>query len=114
MRIDQNQTPMQRVENRCRTNANGCWVWFGAVKNKQDPVPIFNNAVDGIITGRRTVQRAIYEFANKVKLPRNHAIVILCGNRRCCNPAHLTTRTFSEMRAETMAKIKRKQQNENQ
>jgi len=48
------------------------------------------------------------KFANKVELPRNHAIVITCGNKRCCNPAHLTTRTFSEMRLKTMAKLKEK------
>jgi hypothetical protein len=103
MRIDQNQTPLQRVENRCRTNANGCWEWFGAVKSKKQQVPIFREFGQTLL-----VQRELYKWLHEVELPRNIAIFITCENQRCCNPAHLTTRTFSEMRLKTMAKLKEK------
>jgi len=108
MTIHQNQTPMERVENKCRTNANGCWVWFGAVKSKQDPVPIFREFGHTLL-----IQRELYKWLHEIELPRNHAILITCGNKKCCNPEHLTTRTYSEMRAETRTKIKEKR-NENQ
>jgi hypothetical protein len=107
------QTPMDRVEGKCKTNANGCWVWFGAVKNKLDPRPTFRVLEDGYLKRRKFVQRELYQLIHKVVLPRNHSIFMTCGNKRCCNPEHLTTRTYSEMRIETREKIKEKR-NENQ
>jgi len=108
MRKYHNQTPLQRVEQKCKTNANGCWVWFGAIKNKQDPRPTFRVLENSYLTRKKFVQRALYEWLHKVELPKNQAVFITCGNKRCCNPSHLTTITYSEMRLKTMAKLKEK------
>lgn len=75
------------VRDRCKDDG-GCWVW------QQYVIP--NTGLpQANINGRATmVRRFVMDFVGRLEpdLP----VMDKCGNRRCCNPAHLFMGSYSE------------------
>ncbi|AFZ15545.1 hypothetical protein Cri9333_4771 (plasmid) [Crinalium epipsammum PCC 9333] len=50
------------------------------------------------------LHRLAFEFFNETKIPSNLAILHNCDNRKCVNPAHLSTGTLAENIKDCVAK----------
>lgn len=59
----------------------GCWLWTRSAV-------IWGKRLDGT-TGNMTPWRVVYEIS-KGNLKKEESILQTCGNKRCCNPDHLT------------------------
>ena len=84
-------TPVERAElNTIRPDGeDGCWVWTGNVNWKGYATSSYR----GIKT---TLHRLVYLFVNEVTLPSSTVVRHTCDNRRCWNPAHLTTGDYQD------------------
>lgn len=70
-------------------DGNGCWSFQGALVNGYGTVNVSRQ------TGTRQVHRILWEHHNG-PIPPRHDIHHRCGNRSCCNPAHLEAMPHSE------------------
>jgi len=65
-----------------KTAPGGCWLWSG----KQDKS---GYGVLRIHPGQIAAHRFSWKLHNKKEIPDDTCIIQTCGNRLCCNPAHL-------------------------
>lgn len=83
-------TLMERVWSKIERDANGCWLWTGAIKSngygnfsQKKPKKRTYNA-----------HRFVYELLVE-PIPAGLCLDHLCRVRRCVNPAHLEIVTYS-------------------
>lgn len=78
-RLNRNAKPV-RIE----VEGNGCWRFLGYSPKSRKPQIMRNGKY-------LYVHRFLYEFYHG-KIPPGYWLVNLCGNERCCNPAHYEAR----------------------
>ena len=83
------RSPLERVLVRCKSDANGCWVFTGAKSRGYGVVRISRAA------GNKVTHRVVYETLVG-DVPEGLDLDHLCRNRACCNPSHLEPVTRSE------------------
>jgi hypothetical protein len=68
------------------TSPDGCWDWSGPT----------TRGVGRFSAGGQTdpAHRVAYELTHGAPSPRGAVFVHACGNKLCCNPAHLTLRPY--------------------
>lgn len=93
----------ERVVKRSVIDANGCWVYqgamggegYGQVRVVIDGVPASDRANR---YKTRETHRITWEAENGTVPPKHH-LRHTCGNRACCNPDHLELRANRELAA---------------
>lgn len=73
---------------------SGCWLWTGGKNNIGRPKTTSEVRVDGkrIVTTYYP-QTVLYEQYYQQPKPARY-MDLICGNKLCCNPAHMKPRTF--------------------
>lgn len=69
---------------------SGCWIWLGGIRDKKEQYG--GSTYEG--KSWRT-HRLVYTLLRK-DVPAHLAIDHDCRNRLCCNPEHLTPRTWKD------------------
>jgi HNH endonuclease len=77
-----------RILSRVEANAEGCWLWPGALTNGYGAVSYKQRPM-------RMVHRIVYE-ALVADIPRGMVIDHLCLETRCCRPSHLEPVSVAE------------------
>ena len=75
-----------RLHARCEKMPNGCLEWWGATSGPYRRIKV---AVDGYVVPG---PRAVVEQKTGESLAYMERVIWSCGNRRCLNPEHLSTR----------------------
>lgn len=89
------RTWLREIQARC-TAAGECWVWRGAVNRLGAPRWNPGNGVHVM------VHRKAWEAVN-APIPQGHVLVNLCGEPRCCRPAHYQCLTKGEQMRRSLA-----------
>lgn len=80
---------IERIEARVdQRGPEECWPWVGGVSGEKP-----------VLSGTHSIQRRIFEH-HFGKVPRSLAVKPSCGNMLCCNPAHLTLVTITQVQRE--------------
>lgn len=70
-----------KIENGCRTNANGCWLWQGVLN--------FEDTGSLRVHGKNfRVDRVAY-WVYVATIPKFYKVINTCGVPTCCNPLHM-------------------------
>lgn len=92
---------LQYVLDRCRIEPDdGCWIWRLALAGGSGLPQV------QIPSGRRRVEGAhrVAWQALRGPIPPGLYLLRVCGNPRCCNPAHMRTATRKQVMAEAVAR----------
>jgi hypothetical protein len=71
----------ERIETRCRTNSQGCWIWQGVLAAGDTGAL----RIDG--KSQRVDKLAYWAYIGAI--PRFYRPEHMCGNQLCCNPQHM-------------------------
>jgi hypothetical protein len=77
----------QRLLRKIVKQENGCWVWQGQSNKHYGQIELSGHM--------HTTHRVAYELWVE-RIPHDLVVLHLCGNRLCCNPAHLIVGTRQE------------------
>lgn len=70
-----------------------CWIWQGYVTSgRRGGFPAMKFGRNGCVT----VRRIVVALDGRPALPRQ-PVMATCGDKRCCNPAHLKVSTMTEV-----------------
>lgn len=81
--------PIKLVHDRCE-DVDDCWVWRQGVNNKGCPQMSWKGH------GGQLVRRLVMEWDGRPAGPR-YVVMAMCGDKLCCNPAHLFRATRSSV-----------------
>lgn len=92
--ITQTEEFKSKVWSKISENQNGCWVWGGRTNNSGYPMI----TVEETVNGKRnvysvTIQKYMLETHYGKEIDTKF-IQVNCGNKICCNPAHLVEKTL--------------------
>lgn len=74
---------LDHIRSRTTTNADGCWIWQGALIRGR---PYLSVHEDGVRYNRR-VQKVVLQLTG-TSVPQWVHISQVCGNPLCCAPSH--------------------------
>jgi hypothetical protein len=88
-----------RIKARCEI-VGDCWVWTGARRGNYGLVRVLWNGVSKL----RNVHRVMLALSSPEPVRDGYSVLHNCGNKLCCNPAHLYVQVQPiRMTAETAA-----------
>ena len=80
---------LKTIHDRC-TEEGECWIWSQGLNNTGYPMASIEGKPGSL------VRRKAYELSGRTLKPSTY-VASTCGEKRCCNPAHLVQMTKSQI-----------------